>query len=446
MELPAEFLNMLSELGISDAAHGLTHAEIPAAIRLNALKPSQPPADAIPVPWCPGGFYLPARPRFTLDPALHQGLYYVQDASSMAHAAAVSTAIAAITHTSPVRYLDACAAPGGKTIAAIDALPRDSFIVANEYDPRRASVLRENVAKHGCGRVVTTCADASHFCAPDSFFDIIAADVPCSGEGMMGKEEAAVTQWSPGLIADCATLQRRIVDNLWDKLVPGGFFIYSTCTFNVEENEKIVEHIINDLGAATMKIDPLERDEIFNAVKPYDFYAYRFLPGKVAGHGQFIALLRKHGAGSQYRVKALLPQRPKTAVDVKDYIDGDFVLTEGTDGLRAVYSGHYPLIQAISKHQRITSAGVCLGVEKGRDFIPSQELALVSCLRPEAFNRINVDNDTALQYLRRNPVILAPDVPRGIVLLTYGGYPLGFVKNIGNRSNNLYPQNWRILH
>lgn len=447
MSLPAGFISMLDSMGESMA--GVTAAlegpAAPAAIRLNALKGGIAPAGATPVEWCADGYYLSERPRFTLDPALHQGLYYVQDASSMAHAAAVAEAVRVAGSDTPLRFLDACAAPGGKTIAATDALPADALIVANEADPRRCSVLIENVVKHGSGRVAVSRGDASSIKAPDGFFDIIAADVPCSGEGMMRKEAIAASQWSLALIASCAALQRSIVDNLWRLLRPGGCFIYSTCTFNTTENEEIVDHIVNDLGADVLPVPALERPEIVGAVGR-DYAAYRFLPGRVSGEGQFIALLRKHGDAPASRVKQLKPAKTKALIDASQFLEGQYSLNPTTDNIIAVDSRHAALLAELDRSMHIVYKGVELGTVKGRDFIPSQALAMEAALREDAFAHVQVDRDTALEYLARQAVVLPEGSPRGIVLLTWEGHPLGFVKNLGNRSNNLYPAPWRILN
>lgn len=453
--LPDEFIAMLADMGPDYAglADALTGAPASAAIRLNAGKPSAPPAGASPVPWCAGGYLLPERLKFTFDPALHQGLYYVQDSSSMAHGEAVAAAFAAIGEVAdrPLRYLDACAAPGGKTICAIDRLPADAFVVANEFDQRRAAVLVENLAKHGSGRTVVTRGDASAINGPDAFFDIIAADVPCSGEGMMRKEEAATAQWSARLVASCAALQQSIVDNLWCMLRPGGCLIYSTCTFNRSENEAVVQHIVDDLGGRALPIVSLERPEIVRAYQA-DFPAYRFLPGRVDGEGQFIALVQKPTNADESPRRATKAcksaknnKTAKPTIDVGSLLCGDRVLDPTEAEPTAVLRSHLADLATVRSTFHVVAVGLPVGTVKGRDFVPSQQLALARDLRPDAFPRVDVDRATALDYLRRQAITLPDGSPRGIVLLHYGGYPLGFVKNLGNRANNLYPAPWRIL-
>lgn len=445
MLLPEGFMARFEGLGVPalDALPQALAEEPSVSVRYNRLKHSLPPDGADTVPWCPEGCYLPSRPQFTLDPALHQGLYYVQDASSMfiAHAVRHLTASG-----QPVRYLDACAAPGGKTTAALSALPPGSLVVANEYVPSRAAILRENLVKWGAPAVVTQ-GDVSRFAADGASFHIIAADVPCSGEGMMRKDPKAVEQWSPQLVSQCADRQRYILDTLWPALLPGGFFIYSTCTFNLDENEHMVRYLIDRYGAEPVEIPVDPHWGILPAIRE-SFPAYRFIPGAVRGEGLFMAVLRKPAAdeplpaarqprknrGSRQPVKAKVPDEVRHWL-----IDADGVeLTSAPDG--TVVARFSSLCQGSPYVPQLAVASL-----KGRDLVPSHALAMSTALRPDAFPLFEVDTPVALDYLRAQAVTLPSSAPRGIVLLTHRSHPLGFVKNIGQRANNLYPREWRIL-
>lgn len=446
--LPQGFLDMLasqsSRPGFARLPEALASGESPVSVRLNRVKGASEAMfeDYEAVPWCDDGLYLASRPQFTFDPALHQGLYYVQDASSMAQKAAVVHACSLVeTEARPLRYLDACAAPGGKTTAAISALPLGSFVVANEFDPRRTSILAENLAKWGAPVTITR-GDASAIKGLDSFFDIVAADVPCSGEGMMRKDAKAVEQWSPALIAECAARQRAIVDALWQTLRPGGIFIYSTCTFNLDEDERIVARMIEEYQAEPVAIPPLQHPEISGACEPYDFPAYRFLPGTVRGEGLFMAMLRKPGDARVAKVKQ---DRIKALKDIRVPLKGEWVCIADKEKIRAIPSCHTDLNAAVGASMNIVSYGIEVGELKGRDLIPSQPLAMAVDLQRGAYPEAEVDRETALRYLRREAVTPGDGTPRGIVLLTYRGKALGFVKNLGNRANNLYPAQWRIL-
>ena len=450
-QLPVEFLAMLKATGCEalGALGDVLLSTSPAvAVRLNSAKGIVRSNSASGVEWCNSGYYLDERPQFIFDPALHQGRYYVQDASSMAHGVAVARACELVGGLNrPLRYLDACAAPGGKTTGAIDRLPDDAFVVANEFDSRRTSILIENLAKWGYEGVVVTREDCTKSAVISEFFDIIAADVPCSGEGMMRKDAQAVEQWSLALVAECAERQRLIVDNLWQSLRPGGCFIYSTCTFNLDENERIVRHMIDELGAEVVDVPDLNRPEIVGAIGE-SFPCYRFIPGKVRGEGQFIALLRKPGNAEPPKIKTsknrATERREQLPSDVKNLLYGEWIYSSEGESVRAIRSAHAELIDAVSRHWYAIVRGLETGTVKGRDFIPSQSLAMARSLRADAYPRFEVDRPTAIEYLRRNVVTI--EAPRGIVLLCYDGHPLGFVKNLGNRANNLYPMAWRILN
>lgn len=412
------------------------------SVRCNTGKGVSPLCDASLVPWCGSGFYLDQRPAFTFDPAMHQGLYYVQDASSMIHSHIVNRIAA---DRSQLTLLDACAAPGGKTTAAIDSLPHDAFVVANEYVPARAEILRENLIKWGFPHTLVSRGDTVRFSKLKSVFDIVMADVPCSGEGMFRKEPEAVKQWSPALVEECAVRQREIVDNIWPSLREGGYFIYSTCTFNARENEDVVRYILDNYDCEVVDMDfPAE----WNVIERDG--CYHFIPGRVRGEGLCVSVLRKGGnpdGRSEKPVKA--EKRSKAAVDVsrcREWIANpdDYNLIVENDRVIALPADRVALVKKLSDTLDVLYKGVEVAVIKGRDIVPSHALAMSQLLRSDAFSTAEIDYPAAMSYLRRETITLE-DAPSGYILLLYDGAPLGFVKNLGKRANNLYPQNWRIL-
>lgn len=446
MALPQEFLDEIEGYAFAPldgiGAALLTPPSV--SVRFNSGKGWHAASGADVVPWCPAGCYLDRRPSFTFDPLLHQGCYYVQDASSMF----LWHVLKQLTDSDvPVRYLDACGAPGGKTTAAIDALPEGSVVVANEYVPARAAVLRENLVKWGYPLCCVTQGDTSRFAADGAVFDIIAADVPCSGEGMMRKDEEAVRQWTPALVRQCASRQREIVDNLWRALVPGGWLIYSTCTFNRTENEAMVEYLTDTYGAESVEIDVDSSWNVAGGIAT-GAHCYRFIPGRVRGEGLFMAVLRKPAGDESLPSGGKRAKRKERAVPK----DGTQLSKEVRNWLLPGYS-----CELLVRDDRVVvrpsiawsdfpyAPEVEIATVKGRNVLPSHTLAMSRMLNPQAFNRVEVDYDTALSYLRCEAVTLPPDAPRGPVLLTYGGAALGFAKNLGNRANNLYPKPWRIL-
>lgn len=453
-QLPEEFLTMLSETGLEELQTALAEGEPCTSLRLNRRKGASvtgPAYPATPVPWCDGGFYLDERPRFTFDPMLHQGCYYVQEASSMFHSHVVRQLTAGAA--GPLRVLDSCAAPGGKTTAVIDSLPDGSLMVANEYVPSRAAILRENIIKWGYPSVVVTRGDTAAFRHLKESFDLIIADVPCSGEGMMRKDEDAVSQWSRGLIRECAERQWEIVGNLWSALKPGGCLIYSTCTFNRTENEEMVGRIISELGGESVKID-INPDWGIAPGIDTSAHCYRFLPGRVRGEGLFVAVIRKSGEPRPEKSSSKpkkdkgkkskpLPQLGQATSWLPDGLRDDFEVYSEDDRISTFPSIHVPILKKIKNELDIIHEGILIGTVKGKDLIPSQSLAMLSPVSG-CFPTHGLNKEEAIAYLSGDAVSLPPDMPRGYITVTYNDRPLGFVKNIGNRSNNLYPSPWRI--
>lgn len=449
MTLPADFTAQMQQILDADEAARLFAAlgeEPKVSVRRNTSKCAPFSAGSAVVPWCPDGKYLVCREAFTFDPLLHGGAYYVQDASSMI----IATIVRRLTQGSgPVCYLDLCAAPGGKSTAAIDALPSQSLVVCNEIMNNRAQVLRENIIKWGSPYCVVSNNDSAAIARLGAFFDIIAADVPCSGEGMFRKDDEAVSQWTPALVEQCAARQREIIDNAWKALKPGGFLIYSTCTFNREENEEMIEYIVAGHHAESVDLH-LDSDFGIRRGIGTAYHCYRFMPHITDGEGLFVAVLRKSAdelSMPSVRVQAAKPRRGnEPAVDrsVGRWLvrPDDFQLSMVSDTVVAIprmYSGE---IAALGSTLRVIHRGIAVATAKGRDLVPTQSLALSTALSASAFECVEVPYEVAIAYLRGESICI--DAPRGIVALTYRGTVIGFVKNLGNRANNLYPKEWRI--
>ncbi len=410
------------------------------SVRFNTKKSLVPAVtESSRVPWCQEGVYLPTRPQFTFDPSFHQGRYYVQDASSMA-----ITAVIRQLANSPVRYLDACAAPGGKTTCALSVLPEESLVVANEFDYKRAEILAENVAKWGNPNVVVCRGETRRFTNLPEAFDIVAVDAPCSGEGMMRKDVHAVEQWSEGLVRQCASLQREILGNVWASVRPGGYLIYSTCTFNRTENEDNVKWLIEKFGAETVRINALESiPEIIGGID-CDFHCYRFIPGKVRGEGLFLAVVRKKDSDSDLREKKQPAAKTFTDARLTQWTCGEVEFIESGDEIFALPQKNASFMKSLYRKLDIISSGVHVATKKGKDLIPAHELALSSILNKEAFPTCELHLEDAILFLQRGTLSLPSDSGKGFVLLTYDGVPLGFVKNLGSRANNLLPKAWSI--
>lgn len=383
MQLPEDFLRETRLLLGDDRFNSYMKAfneEAPVSIRLNP-KLSTGVRPQDKVLWCEEGYYLSDRPQFTFDPLFHAGCYYVQEAASM-----FICHILRQFENKPVAVLDLCAAPGGKSTALRSVLPEASLLVSNEPIPTRAQILLENITKWGAENCIVTNNYPRDFRKAKTKFDLILCDVPCSGEGMFRKDPATISEWSVQNVGKCWRLQREIVADAWECLNPGGTLIYSTCTFNTKENEENVRWIIDTYDAEPIDIptDPSWRIT-GSLLSGFDAPVYRFIPGITRSEGLFVCALRKRMKSEELRMKSssLFTLNSKLKILQTDLPQGDF-----------------------------------------------------PC--------VALSYSDALRYLRGEALVLPAETPRGIVTVTYQGFPLGPVKNIGNRANNLYPQPWRI--
>lgn len=395
-----------------------------------------------PVPWASNACYLENRPVFTGDPLFHAGFYYVQEASSMFLEQVVREYI-----ETPVRALDLCAAPGGKSTHLLSLLPHGSMLVANEPVSLRTQILAENIIKWGNPNVVVTRNEPADFGSLTDFFDFILVDAPCSGEGMFRKDEYAVEQWSISNVQQCAKRQRTILADVWNALRPGGILVYSTCTFNVEENEECVEWIANELGAEVLPLGIFENWGITGNLYNKNFPVYRFIPGYTKGEGFFLSVLRKDGdvAKSKPRMPKiqLCPSKVRTLVEnwLLNPSEFEFVLKE--ECVVAIPKELLSDFTTVISKMKCVHSALPFALLKHGKALPLHSLAMSRELNIEAFPTIAVEREQALMYLHREALSF-PDAPMGLLLLTFMGVPLGFVKNIGNRANNLYPAEWRI--
>ena len=294
---PEDFINLLkASVGPAEKVLEALGEAPSVSIRLNPSKLRECPfPDAQPVPWSPFGYLLKERPVFTLDPLFHAGCYYVQDTSAMFVGHVFRQLLPLMEPGATV--LDLCAAPGGKSTDLAASLRErwgDAFtLLANEVMRNRFGVLRSNLDTWGDPRTGCVSRDPSAF-GDSPLFDAIVADVPCSGEGMFRKDAQAVAEWSLQTVEFCAARSRRILRDIWPTLKPGGFLVYSTCTFNHFENDDTVEWIASELGA-----DILPPQDFPPAVTTR--CGQVLLPGLVPGEGQYVAALRKHGEASGVR-------------------------------------------------------------------------------------------------------------------------------------------------
>lgn len=418
----------------------------PVSVRQNPLKPAELYPDTTSVPWCACGVYLKERPSFTANPLLHAGCFYVQEASSMF----VEQAFRAMDFR-PQRVLDLCAAPGGKSTLWRSLLDDGALLVANEPVRQRAQVLAENLLKWGHSDVMVTHGFAADFAPLSGFFDVVATDVPCSGEGMFRKDEGAIAEWSPAAVAMCAERQWEIVNDIWPALREGGYLVYSTCTFNRAEDEDQVYRICNELGAECVPIPVDSEWGVCGDTTGRNLPVCHFFPHHAKGEGFFLALLRKTAASEPMRpVKRKKPVKDAAAKGAKAVSDwlresGQFkIFASGPESLAAVRQSLYEDVARVAQTVRTLYAGIPLAAQKGNKLVPEHGWALSAMRNPEAFPQVELSLETALRYLKREAIVPDGNVPRGYVVVTYQGHALGLVNHLGSRANNLYPAEWRI--
>ena len=427
---------------------GAFDEEAPVSIRLNPKNTSQGVRPFVrqnltkgltpcEVPWCSEGFYLSGRPQFTFDPLFHAGCYYVQEAASMfiTHVLReLSNLLPPSSFLLPRNVLDLCAAPGGKSTAMRTVLPEGSILVSNEPIPTRAQILLENITKWGWPDCIVTNNYPRDFRKAKMTFDLILCDVPCSGEGMFRKDPATISEWSLQNVEKCWRLQREIVADAWECLNPGGILIYSTCTYNIKENEENVRWILETYDAEALTIPTDPSWNITGSLLPgFDAPVYRFIPGITRSEGLFMCVLRKRGVRSkECGGRNVLPQNPGLNV-----ISSPPKLGGARGGLNQR--------QIIPSFLR-PSGSKRPSAERRPPLTPPRS-ALPLCSAKNLGGetpRVDLSYQDALRYLRGEALVLPANTPHGIVTVTYKGIPLGPVKNIGNRANNLYPKPWRI--
>lgn len=444
-------------IGCENALVAFSALESPASVsvRMNPFKQGAS-FDGIGVAWNRHGRFLDSRPQFTLDPCFHAGAYYVQDSSSMfvGHVFRRILETMNIPEGRPVRVLDLCAAPGGKTTDLAASL-REKFgdgyiLVANEVMKQRVGILADNVALWGDPNVIVTSDDPRDFASMEGLFDLVVADVPCSGEGMFRKDEQAVEQWSADNVSLCQARQRRIVADMWPCLASGGVLIYSTCTFNRMENDDNVQWAASELGA-----DIVTSDDVFpspGVIKTT--YGYSLVPGFVDGEGQYCAALKKTSdiqtvssgtseGGKRKHSQKASPEMQKLPQGMEKLFKTPMSLRMKGDMITAIPLTITADLAFVQKYLHVIAAGCAVGQMKAGSLIPDADLALSISLSSDAFPSVEVDRQMALSFLHRDTFALQ-DMPKGYLIIRHRSLALGFVKNLGNRCNNLHPQSRRI--
>lgn len=449
MSLPSAFTQrMQQQLGTEwGAFEEALNTEAPVSIRLNPSKWTVKPT-LEPVPWASGAYYLPERPLFTLDPLLHAGAYYVQEASSMFVEQAIRQHLEA---DEAVLALDLCGAPGGKSTLLSSVLPVGSLLVSNEVIKSRTNILAENIQKWGSGYTVVSQNDPREFSQLPNFFDLMVVDAPCSGEGLFRRDPAACEEWSEANVKLCAERQRRILSDVWDSLKEGGLLVYSTCTYSPQENEENLAWLSQEQQAESLQL-ALDPAWGVTHTEAAGLHGYRFYPHKTRGEGFFMTVVRKTVASSAKEVKS--GKRRKQGLStaskaqqllVENWLTNSdrWTISSLNDRLIAFPASWEPELDILFNTLRIAYAGTPLAEIKKQQLNPLPSLGLAASLNKEAIAVVSLDLEMAQRYLKKED-ILPEAAPEGWVLVQYNNIPLGWIKRIRHRANNYWPKEWRI--
>ena len=397
------------------------------------------------VPWSSNGMYLGTRPSFTLDPLLHAGTYYVQEASSMFLEQAL---IQSLDITLPILALDLCAAPGGKSTLIQSVLSKESLLISNEVIQSRVNVLKENCIKWGSGNVVVTNNDPKDFSKLKGLFDVLVIDAPCSGSGLFRRDEDAIKEWSEDNVHLCSQRQQRIIADAWDCLKEDGVLIYSTCSYSFEEDEEIMDWMMKELDVVSIQLKMDKQWMIDEVQSKENAFGYRFWPYKVKGEGFFLAAFRKKEETETVRLKIKSTQAPskKDAGIASAWLQSSEGLTFIMQGqnIAAIPMHWNETIQFLMQELKVRYAGIELGTIGKDDLIPEHALALSTIISSSVFS-VELNSEEALNYLRKKELLINSK-HKGWALARYKGFNLGWMKLLGNRINNYYPKEWRIFN
>lgn len=446
MKLHPAFVQNMQLLLADEASLFLNAIELPSntAIRINERKAS---IDVFnenkhPISWCDNAFLLEKRPSFTKDVAFHQGMYYVQEASSMIlHAVCKQL----FPNPSQLKILDMCAAPGGKTtLLSSYFYGNNNSIVANEIDGKRNNILVENVCKWGLDNVLVTKNKSHTFLHLPELFDFIVLDAPCSGEGMFRKDKFAQEQWNEKLVWHCAQMQDELLQHALCTLKTGGYLFYSTCTFNTTENENHLRKLIESNSVECVKIT-LKQDWNISVQTIDGVESYKFLFHKSVGEGFSFFVIKKT---AKYNLDFISSSKIERTINWNDfpeqsYIDEKRTYIQIENEIYAVPDSMVELLNVLKYYLKIEYIPTHIATYKAHKLIPNQALALSIHFNKKQFAHIPLTEAEALKYIALQTFAIS-NTDKEFQIVTYQDIPLGFIHNLGNRFNNLYPKTWRI--
>jgi NOL1/NOP2/sun family putative RNA methylase len=447
MKLPEALLESLVTVeSFNKEAFEQVHAsgEQITSIRLNPTKQSKIQIPKSKIPWTETGYYLEQRPSFTFDPLFHAGTYYVQEASSMFLEQALKQTVEL---SKPLRVLDLCAAPGGKSTHIQSLISKNSLLVSNEVIRSRANVLKDNIIKWGCENVVVTNNDPKDFARLENYFDVIVIDAPCSGSGLFRRDPEAINEWSENNVQLCSQRQQRILADVWPSLKKDGILIYSTCSYSKEEDEEIMDWVTDQLPATNCQLEIDNGWKITEAISEKGNHGYRFWPDKVKGEGFFLACFQKKEGENESMTKSKKRPEPVTKKEM-EFVER-WLEKEGRvfiKHLTTVYAWpehHSDDFSMLLEKMKVIYSGTIIGELMRDKLVPDHALAM-SPIVASKVGKIDLDLEQSIKYLQRKDIVIE-NSNKGWQLVAFHGHPLGWVNVLSNRVNNYYPKELRIL-
>ena len=458
IKLPESFLVSLENVkGFERASFLQVHeeGEQVTSVRINPFKVSgkedlflsnslSEPLQLTPVPWSKYGYYLKHRPSFTFDPLFHAGCYYVQEASSMF----LEQALSQQTDLSlPLKVLDLCAAPGGKSTHIQSLLSKESLLVSNEVIRSRSNILVDNIMKWGCSNVIVTNNDPTAFRKLPGYFDVIVVHAPCSGSGLFRRDEEAINEWSLNNVQLCAQRQKRILADALPALKENGLLIYSTCSYSAEEDELIADWLVQEMGMENVRLQINNEWNIIETQSPVTgATGYRFYPDKVKGEGLYISCFRKRSEAGSTKIRSAKTEQAAAQEKniIKSWIkDGQFILLKVQSDIYALPERFVQDYADLKTVLNVIYFGIKLGQVMKNKLIPDHALALSLILSDEILS-VELTYEEAIRYLQRQDLSIKPD-SLGWQTVRFKGHNLGWINVLSNRINNYYPKELRIL-
>lgn len=439
IKLPDAYLNNMQELlkdDYDDYLNSFNNKSIN-SLRINTNKISVKdflkisPFHLKPIPWSEDGFYFDENDFPSKHPYYHAGLYYIQEASAM-----LPGEVLPVNEDDII--LDACGAPGGKSLKILNKLNNTGILFSNDISVSRAQILLKNIENQGFENAIIMAEDLNNLNIFENYFDKILLDAPCSGEGMFRKDKELIKNWYVGINDYYAQIQKQLIDKAIQLLKPGGYLVYSTCTFSIKENEEVITYILDKYS--NLELLPIKKYPGFkDGLTSKTNNCARLYPHLIEGEGHFVALIKKNGISDNNHINK----------QIND-IDIDFI-----KNLNKKYTNKN-LIKRNDKYYlsvncdkdlsklRILRNGLLLGEYKHDKFIASQALAM--SLKSNEFNNIinfDLNDERVIKYLKCETLDVRDKYVSGYVLVCLDNFPLGFGEVNKGILKNKYPSNYR---